>query len=80
MKFLLYYHELGMLPSGHFRDYYSGDLSCSQVSVTHLKIGTRRFHLRVPDLQMSYRDLTEQVGISFVVPVIVTRATCPIEV
>ena len=41
-------------------------------------IGIRRFNLRVPDLLTSYSDLTKWVSASLVVPVMATRATCPI--
>ena len=34
----------------------------SQVSATHMKMGTRRWNLRVPDLQMSSTDLPWVIG------------------
>ena len=40
--------------------------------------GTRRFHLRVPDLQMSCSDFTKWSGTNVVVPVMATRVTCRI--
>ena len=43
------------------------------------RLGTRRWNLRVPNLQMSCRDLTSRSGARIVVPVIVTRVTCPIK-
>ena len=39
--------------------------------------GTRRFHLRVPDLRMSCRVLTTWQGTRIVVPAIAARWTCP---
>ena len=39
--------------------------------------GTRRFHLRVPDLQMSCRDLTTWQGTRIVASVIVVRWNAP---
>ena len=39
----------------------------------------RFIHLRVPDLQMSHNDLTWRQGTRTVVPVMATRATCPID-
>ena len=41
------------------------------------RLGTRRFHRRVPDLQMSCSDLTKWWGTVFVVPVIATGVICP---
>ena len=41
---------------------YPGALSWSQVTAAHLEIGTRRWNLRVPDLQMSCSDLTRMWG------------------
>ena len=43
------------------------------------RLGTRRWNLRVPNLQMSCRDLTSRSGARIVVPVIATRVTCPIK-
>ena len=40
--------------------------------------GARRFHLRVPDLQTSCRDLTTWQGTRIVAPVMAARVTCPI--
>ena len=40
--------------------------------------GTRRFHLRVPDLQMNCSDMTWRSGTRTVVPVMATKVTCPI--
>ena len=40
--------------------------------------GTCRFHLRVPDLQMSCRDLTTWQGTRIVAPTMATRVTCSI--
>ena len=37
--------------------------------------GTHRFHLRVPDLQMSCSELTKWVGTSYIVPITITRVT-----
>ena len=39
------------------------------------RLGTRRFHLRVPDLQMSCSHLTECIDTHLVAPVMATRAT-----
>ena len=43
------------------------------------RLGTRRFHLRVPDLQMSCSDLNLRQGTRIVVPVVAARAICPIQ-
>ena len=40
------------------------------------RLGTRRFHLRVPNLQMSCRDLTKWQDTSILVPTMPTRETC----
>ena len=42
---------------GHYRDYYPGAPYLRQVTATYLKID-HRFHLRVPDLQISCTELT----------------------
>ena len=41
--------------------------------------GTRRFHLRVPNLQMNWSDLTYRYVTKIVFLVMATRVTCPIE-
>ena len=41
--------------------------------------GTRRWNLRVPNLQLSCSDLTVRYGTRMVVPVLATRVTCPID-
>ena len=46
-----------------------------EVFETHLKIGTRRWKLWQPDLQMSCNDLTERYGTSIVVSIMAARAT-----
>ena len=43
-------------PGAQIWNYYLGTLSSSQVTVIHWRLGIRRFHLRVSDLQMSYRN------------------------
>ena len=45
-------------PDGQYWDYYPGALSSSQVTVTHSNIAATKFHQRVPDLRMSFADLT----------------------
>ena len=43
-------------PGGHYWDFYPGTLSIKASHCSTLEDqGTRRFHLRVPDLQMSCR-------------------------
>ena len=42
--------------------------------------GTRRWNLRVPDLQVSCCDLTSGQGTSIVVPAIAVRVTSPISI
>ena len=44
--------------SSYYWDCYPGALSVSQVIATHLRIGTRRWNLRVSDLHKSCSDLT----------------------
>ena len=63
-------------PGGHNWNYCPGALSLSQVTATHFKIGHRIFHLWVPNLQMSCRELTAWQGTSMIVPVMATRVTC----
>ena len=53
------YHQMGHTDTAdHYWSYDPDALSLSQVTATHLKIGTRRWNLQVPDLQLSCRDLT----------------------
>ena len=42
------------------------------------RLGIRRWNLRVPDLQMSCRDLTQRQGTRIATPVIATKMTSPI--
>ena len=58
-KFLYLYLYLYLIKRIWPQPCYPGALCLSQVTTTHLKISTcGRFHLQVPDLQLSYRDLT----------------------
>ena len=43
------------------------------------RLGTRRFHLRVPDLPISCSDFTQWLGTRMVVPIVATRVTCPFD-
>ena len=42
------------------------------------RLSTCRFHLQVPNLQMSRRDFAMQQGTGIVVPAMATRARCPV--
>ena len=53
---------------GNYWIFYLDAWSLSQVTVTHLKIESRRFHLRVPILQMSWSALAQMVGYQILAP------------
>ena len=61
------------LPGDHYWYYHPGALSESQVIATHLKIGTRRWNLRVPDLQTSCNDLTTSQETRIAIPAMAVR-------
>ena len=60
-------------PGGHNWDYYSGALSIFKLLQFIGRSGTRRWNLRVPDLQMSCRDLTIGQGTRIVAPTMAVR-------
>ena len=62
-------HDRACRPHGHNRDEYRGVSPSSKVPATHLKIG---HPYRVPDLQMSCRDLTTWQGIGKVAATVAT--------
>ena len=66
-------HNMTCHPGGHYLDYYTGALSLSQVTTTHWVTGIHEFHLQVPDLQMTCRDLTIWLGVRIVARAIATR-------
>ena len=50
------------MPSGNLWPFFLGLNVLNQVTATYLRLDTCRFHLRVPNLQMSCRDLTTWQG------------------
>ena len=71
---------------GHYWNHYPGALPLFKFShcksfkrSIDLGVGTHRWNLQVPNLEINGSDLTKGMGTSFVMPVTATRATCPIE-
>ena len=65
-------------PGSHCCDFYPGALSWNQVLQLIWRSGTRRWNLRVPDLQLSCSDLTTWQGTRIIAPVMTAAKKCPI--